>query len=50
MMYVWKHLPLSLRHVRMKLQKECGEAMHSIAMITIRLQSCISLEHRIHVL
>uniref|UniRef100_A0A671UKM1 Inhibitor of nuclear factor kappa B kinase subunit epsilon n=1 Tax=Sparus aurata TaxID=8175 RepID=A0A671UKM1_SPAAU len=30
----------------MRLRKECGEAMHSIAMITIRLQSCLSVhEH-----
>ncbi|XP_073324645.1 inhibitor of nuclear factor kappa-B kinase subunit epsilon [Pagrus major] len=34
----------------MKLRKECGEAMHSIAMITIRLQSCLNVEHRIHTL
>ncbi|XP_030275176.1 inhibitor of nuclear factor kappa-B kinase subunit epsilon isoform X2 [Sparus aurata] len=34
----------------MRLRKECGEAMHSIAMITIRLQSCLSVEHRIHTL
>lgn len=34
----------------MKLRKECGEAMHSIAMVTIRLQSCLSLEHRIRML
>ncbi|XP_056886220.1 inhibitor of nuclear factor kappa-B kinase subunit epsilon [Takifugu flavidus] len=34
----------------MKLQKECGEVMHSIAMITIRLQSCLNLDHRIHML
>ncbi|XP_019112449.2 inhibitor of nuclear factor kappa-B kinase subunit epsilon isoform X1 [Larimichthys crocea] len=32
----------------MRLRKECGEAMHSIAMITIRLQSCLNTEHRIH--
>nr|XP_043880712.1 inhibitor of nuclear factor kappa-B kinase subunit epsilon isoform X3 [Solea senegalensis]XP_043880713.1 inhibitor of nuclear factor kappa-B kinase subunit epsilon isoform X3 [Solea senegalensis] len=32
----------------MKLRKECGEAIHSIAMITIRLQSCLSLQHRNH--
>lgn len=36
--------------IRMKLRKECEEAMHSIAMVTIRLQSCLSLEHRIRVL
>lgn len=34
----------------MRLRKECGEAMHSIAMITIRLQSCLNVEHRIHTL
>lgn len=34
----------------MKLRKECGEAMHSIAMITVRLQSCLTMEHRIHTL
>ncbi|KAG7238307.1 hypothetical protein INR49_031018 [Caranx melampygus] len=34
----------------MKLRRECGEAIHSIAMITIRLQSCLNLEHRIHTL
>uniref|UniRef100_H3CPA7 Inhibitor of nuclear factor kappa B kinase subunit epsilon n=1 Tax=Tetraodon nigroviridis TaxID=99883 RepID=H3CPA7_TETNG len=34
----------------MKLRTECGEAMHSIAMVTIRLQSCLSLEHRIRLL
>uniref|UniRef100_A0A3Q3WBH5 Protein kinase domain-containing protein n=1 Tax=Mola mola TaxID=94237 RepID=A0A3Q3WBH5_MOLML len=34
----------------MRLRKECGDAMHSIAMITIRLQSCLNLEHRIHTL
>eukprot|EP00064_Thunnus_orientalis_P006654 superscaffoldBa00000702_g6672 len=34
----------------MRLRRECGEAMHSIAMITIRLQSCLSTEHRIHML
>ncbi|XP_038153933.1 inhibitor of nuclear factor kappa-B kinase subunit epsilon [Cyprinodon tularosa] len=32
----------------MKLRHECTEAMHSIAIITIRLQSCLSAEHRIH--
>ncbi|XP_075880513.1 inhibitor of nuclear factor kappa-B kinase subunit epsilon isoform X2 [Nelusetta ayraudi] len=32
----------------MTLRKECGEAMHSIALITVRLQSCLSAEHRIH--
>lgn len=36
--------------LRMRLRKECEEAMHSIAMITIRLQSCLSVEHRIHTL
>ncbi|XP_051272046.1 inhibitor of nuclear factor kappa-B kinase subunit epsilon [Dicentrarchus labrax] len=34
----------------MRLRRECGEAMHSIAMITIRLQSCLNTEHRIHTL
>ncbi|XP_039971588.1 inhibitor of nuclear factor kappa-B kinase subunit epsilon isoform X2 [Xiphias gladius] len=34
----------------MRLRRECGEAIHSIAMITIRLQSCLNLEHRIHTL
>ncbi|XP_071373900.1 inhibitor of nuclear factor kappa-B kinase subunit epsilon isoform X2 [Centroberyx affinis] len=32
----------------MKLRKECGEAMLSITMITIRLQSCLTSEHRLH--
>ncbi|KAM9859203.1 inhibitor of nuclear factor kappa-B kinase subunit epsilon [Aulostomus maculatus] len=31
----------------MRLRRECGEALQSIAMITVRLQSCLSLEHRI---
>lgn len=35
---------------RMGLRRECREAMHSIAMITIRLQACLSVEHRIHTL
>ncbi|XP_054472803.1 inhibitor of nuclear factor kappa-B kinase subunit epsilon [Anoplopoma fimbria] len=30
----------------MRLRRECEEAFHSIAMITIRLQSCLSVEHR----
>ncbi|XP_053172716.1 inhibitor of nuclear factor kappa-B kinase subunit epsilon [Scomber japonicus] len=34
----------------MRLRRECGEAMHSIAMLTFRLQSCLSIEHRIHML
>ncbi|XP_035517029.1 inhibitor of nuclear factor kappa-B kinase subunit epsilon [Morone saxatilis] len=34
----------------MRLRRECGEAMHSIAMITIRLQSCLNTEHRIYTL
>ncbi|XP_045884372.1 inhibitor of nuclear factor kappa-B kinase subunit epsilon isoform X1 [Micropterus dolomieu] len=34
----------------MGLRRECREAMHSIAMITIRLQACLSVEHRIHTL
>uniref|UniRef100_A0A146VRV0 Inhibitor of nuclear factor kappa-B kinase subunit epsilon n=1 Tax=Fundulus heteroclitus TaxID=8078 RepID=A0A146VRV0_FUNHE len=32
----------------MKLRHECAEAMHSIAIITIRLQSGLSAQHRIH--
>ncbi|MED6277280.1 hypothetical protein CHARACLAT_011696 [Characodon lateralis] len=32
----------------MKLRHECTEATHSIAIITIRLQSCLSAQHRIH--
>lgn len=40
-------LSLARFAIRMKLQKECGEAMHSIAMINIRLQSCLNLEHRV---
>ncbi|XP_008407472.1 inhibitor of nuclear factor kappa-B kinase subunit epsilon isoform X1 [Poecilia reticulata] len=32
----------------MKLRHECTEAMHSIAIITIRLQSYLSAQHRIH--
>uniref|UniRef100_A0A3B4WUS4 Inhibitor of nuclear factor kappa B kinase subunit epsilon n=1 Tax=Seriola lalandi dorsalis TaxID=1841481 RepID=A0A3B4WUS4_SERLL len=32
----------------MWLRRECGEANHSIAMITIRLQCCLNLEHRVH--
>ncbi|XP_034726002.1 inhibitor of nuclear factor kappa-B kinase subunit epsilon isoform X1 [Etheostoma cragini] len=34
----------------MRLRRECEEAMHSIAMITIRLQSCLNVEHRTHTL
>ncbi|XP_026163545.1 inhibitor of nuclear factor kappa-B kinase subunit epsilon [Mastacembelus armatus] len=34
----------------MALGKECGEAMQSIAMITIRLQSCLNIGHRIHMM
>ncbi|XP_069566358.1 inhibitor of nuclear factor kappa-B kinase subunit epsilon [Brachyistius frenatus] len=34
----------------MRLRSECGEAMHSIAMVTVRLQSCRSAVHRIHTL
>uniref|UniRef100_A0A3B4X7Z3 Inhibitor of nuclear factor kappa B kinase subunit epsilon n=1 Tax=Seriola lalandi dorsalis TaxID=1841481 RepID=A0A3B4X7Z3_SERLL len=34
----------------MWLRRECGEANHSIAMITIRLQCCLNLEHRVHTL
>ncbi|XP_028260739.1 inhibitor of nuclear factor kappa-B kinase subunit epsilon isoform X2 [Parambassis ranga] len=34
----------------MKMRSECGDAMHSIAKITIRLQSCLTEEHRIHTL
>ncbi|XP_068172499.1 inhibitor of nuclear factor kappa-B kinase subunit epsilon isoform X2 [Antennarius striatus] len=32
----------------MKLRKECGEAMHCITTITIRLQSCLNIVRRIH--
>uniref|UniRef100_UPI0037E9176D inhibitor of nuclear factor kappa-B kinase subunit epsilon n=1 Tax=Semicossyphus pulcher TaxID=241346 RepID=UPI0037E9176D len=31
----------------MRLRRECAEALHSIAMITIRLQACLSVEHRL---
>ncbi|XP_033990804.1 inhibitor of nuclear factor kappa-B kinase subunit epsilon isoform X1 [Trematomus bernacchii] len=34
----------------MRLRRECEEAMHSIAMITVRLQSCLNVEHRTHTL
>ncbi|XP_078104329.1 inhibitor of nuclear factor kappa-B kinase subunit epsilon isoform X3 [Sander vitreus] len=34
----------------MRLRRECEDAMHSIAMITIRLQSCLNVEHRTHTL
>ncbi|XP_031179019.1 inhibitor of nuclear factor kappa-B kinase subunit epsilon isoform X2 [Sander lucioperca] len=34
----------------MRLRRECEDAMHSIAMITIRLQSCLIVEHRTHTL
>ncbi|KAM9408570.1 inhibitor of nuclear factor kappa-B kinase subunit epsilon [Pholidichthys leucotaenia] len=34
----------------MKLRSECGEAMHSIALISTRLQSCRNAEQRIHTL
>ncbi|XP_029288263.1 inhibitor of nuclear factor kappa-B kinase subunit epsilon isoform X2 [Cottoperca gobio] len=34
----------------MRLRRECDEAMHSIAMITVRLQSCLNVEHRTHTL
>ncbi|XP_034537118.1 inhibitor of nuclear factor kappa-B kinase subunit epsilon [Notolabrus celidotus] len=34
----------------MRLRRECGEAMHSIAMITVRLQSCLIVEHRLQTL
>ncbi|KAM6946795.1 inhibitor of nuclear factor kappa-B kinase subunit epsilon isoform 1-T2 [Lycodopsis pacificus] len=34
----------------MRLRSECEEAIHSIAMIAIRLQSCLSVEHRTHTL
>lgn len=33
--------------LRMVLRRECGEAMPSIGMITIRLQSCLNVGHRI---
>ncbi|XP_061583622.1 inhibitor of nuclear factor kappa-B kinase subunit epsilon [Cololabis saira] len=32
----------------MKLRSECREAMHSIAMITVRLQSCFNGQYRLH--
>ncbi|XP_017271157.1 inhibitor of nuclear factor kappa-B kinase subunit epsilon [Kryptolebias marmoratus] len=32
----------------MKLRQECREALHGIAMITMRLQSCLVTQHRIH--
>ncbi|KAM8867292.1 inhibitor of nuclear factor kappa-B kinase subunit epsilon isoform 2-T3 [Synchiropus picturatus] len=32
----------------MMLRSECGEAMHSIAKVTIRLQSCLSMENKLH--
>lgn len=35
---------------RMKLRRECGEAVHSIALITVRLQSCLVLQQRSHTL
>lgn len=34
----------------MRLRRECGEAMNRIAMITVRLQSCLNTEHRLHTL
>ncbi|TNN63303.1 Inhibitor of nuclear factor kappa-B kinase subunit epsilon [Liparis tanakae] len=34
----------------MRLRRECEEAIYSITMITIRLQSCLSVEHRTHTL
>ncbi|XP_074523004.1 inhibitor of nuclear factor kappa-B kinase subunit epsilon [Halichoeres trimaculatus] len=34
----------------MRLRRECGEAKHSIAMITVRLQSCLNVEHRLQTL
>ncbi|XP_040890485.1 inhibitor of nuclear factor kappa-B kinase subunit epsilon [Toxotes jaculatrix] len=34
----------------MRMRRQCGDAIHSIAMITIRLQSCLNLEHRVHTL
>lgn len=34
----------------MKLRRERGEAMNSIAMVTIRLQSCLNTEHSLHTL
>ncbi|XP_029908411.1 inhibitor of nuclear factor kappa-B kinase subunit epsilon [Myripristis murdjan] len=34
----------------MKLRKECGEAMLSIRMVTIRLQACLSSAHRLNTL
>ncbi|RVE72707.1 hypothetical protein OJAV_G00040720 [Oryzias javanicus] len=32
----------------MKLRGDCSEALHSISMITLRLQSCYNAQHRIH--
>ncbi|XP_059186106.1 inhibitor of nuclear factor kappa-B kinase subunit epsilon [Centropristis striata] len=32
----------------MKLRRDCEEAMHSITMITVRLQSCLNVDHRTH--
>ncbi|KAM3877897.1 inhibitor of nuclear factor kappa-B kinase subunit epsilon [Diretmus argenteus] len=34
----------------MKLRRGCGEAMLNITMLTIRLQACLSSEHRLHTL
>ncbi|XP_068450239.1 inhibitor of nuclear factor kappa-B kinase subunit epsilon [Clinocottus analis] len=34
----------------MRLRRESEEAIHSITMITMRLQSCLSVEHRTHTL
>ncbi|XP_062254564.1 inhibitor of nuclear factor kappa-B kinase subunit epsilon isoform X1 [Platichthys flesus] len=31
----------------MRLRRECGESIHSIDKITIRLQSCLNIQHRI---
>lgn len=49
LLYVMTFVKLFLSF-RMGLRRECREAMHSIAMITIRLQACLSVEHRIHTL
>ncbi|XP_061544030.1 inhibitor of nuclear factor kappa-B kinase subunit epsilon isoform X3 [Phycodurus eques] len=35
---------------RMRVRRECGEAMHSIAQISIRLKSCLGVQHRIFTL
>ncbi|XP_035486682.2 inhibitor of nuclear factor kappa-B kinase subunit epsilon isoform X1 [Scophthalmus maximus] len=45
-----KHRELQLQGYHsymMRLRRECGEAVHSIAMITIRVQSCLNVQQRI---